>query len=153
MALVHEDGTGLPEAESFASVAAADSYFDNRGNATWPGLTTEAKEAALRLATDYMGAVFGPLWRSDRKTDAQALDWPRLGWAGVPTQVERACIELAVRASAGPLIVDEGPQVASERVGPVAVAYAEGSRQNVRYALVWALLGPLLKYHMIVARA
>lgn len=153
MTLVAEDGTGLPGAESYASVSAADAYFVNRGNEAWAGLSTPAKEAALRLATDYMGAVYGRLWRSCRKTETQALDWPRVGWAGVPVAVERACCELAFRASAGPLMVDEGPQVASEQVGPIAVAYSEGARQNVRYAHVWALLGPYLDAHMIVTRA
>lgn len=49
-------------------------------------------------------------------------------------------------------MVDEGPQVASEQVGPIAVAYSEGARQNVRYAHVWALLGPYLDAHLIVTR-
>lgn len=153
MTLVHEDGTGLANAESFASVATADTYFADRGNAAWAALTTTAKEQALRLATDHMGATWGALWRGYRKTEAQALDWPRVGWAGVPVAIERACCELAVRASAGPLTVDEGPQVESERVGPIAVAYAEGARQNVRYAHVWNLLAPFLQPHVIVARA
>lgn len=152
MSLVTEDGTGLVTAESFASVATADAYFAARGNDAWAGLAESSREAALRRATDYMSAVFGPLWRSQRKTDAQALDWPRVGWAGVPVLVERACCELAFRATAGALMADEGPQVSSERVGPVAVAYAECARQNVRYAHVWAMLGPLLNPHVVVAR-
>lgn len=153
MALVTEDGTGLADAESYSSVSTADDYFADRGNTAWVELETSAKEAALRLATDYMGAAFGRLWRSERLTDTQALDWPRLGWAGVPVPVVRSCCELALRASAGPLMVDEGPQVASEQVGPIAVAYAEGARQNARYAAVWAMLGPYLNPHLVVERA
>lgn len=153
MSLITEDGTGLANAESLASVATADAYFSARGNDAWGALTTDAKEAALRLATDYMGAVYGRLWRSERKTATQALDWPRVGWTGVPVPVERACCELAFRASGGPLMVDEGPQVASEKVGPIAVAYAEAARQNVRYAHVWAMLGAYLNSHLVVARA
>lgn len=152
VSLIVEDGSGIADAESYASAASADSYFSRRGNVAWGGLTTAAKEAALRLATDYMGATYGRLWRSCRRTDEQALDWPRVGWAGVPMPVMRACCELAFRASGGPLIIDEGPQVASEEVGPIAVAYAEAARQNVRYAHVWALLGPFLNPHLIVMR-
>lgn len=153
MTLVHEDGTGLANAESFASVSTADTYFADPGNAAWAVLTTMAKEQALRLATDHMGAMYGALWRGYRKTETQALDWPRVGWAGVPVAIERACCELAVRASEGPLTADEGPQVESEQVGPIGVVYAPGARQNVRHAHVWNLLGPFLQLHLIVARA
>lgn len=135
MALVVEDGTGLADAEAYISVADADTYFAARGNATWAALTTEAKEQALRLGADYMGAVYGPRWCDDRLTATQALDWPR-GVQGVPEAVKRANAELAVRASAGPLLADQGAAVQSETVGPISVTYAEGARQTVRYVAV-----------------
>lgn len=76
MALIVEDGTGLSNAESFASVAFANTYHTNRGNALWTG-TDAVKEAALRKATDYIQAKYYPRWGGSRMTDAQALDWPR----------------------------------------------------------------------------
>ncbi|SRR5690606_1904871 len=139
MALIVEDGTGLPNAEAYISVADADSYFAKRGNSAWAALTVDAKEVALRLGADYMAAVYGPRWCGERLTDTQALDWPR-DEQGVPEAVKRANAELAVRASAGVLLADQGAQVKSETVGPISVTYADGARQETRYAAVDASL-------------
>ena len=153
MALVTEDGTGLADAESFASVATADTYFGDRGVAAWASLDVAAQEAALRLGTDYMEAQYGLLWAGERKTTTQALSWPRVGWTGVPEAVQRACCELAIRASAGPLLVDQGPQVEKETVGPISVTYATGARQETYYGYVWKLLAPFLVHGLPVLRA
>ena len=139
MALIVEDGTGLPNAEAYISVADADSYFAKRGNSAWSALTVDAKEVALRLGADYMAAVYGPRWCGERLTDTQALDWPR-DEQGVPEAVKRANAELAVRASAGVLLADQGAQVKQETVGPISVTYADGARQETRYAAVDASL-------------
>lgn len=145
MALTVEDGTGLPDAEAYISVTDADAYFTARGNTAWAALTAEAKEQALRRACDYMGAVYGLRWKSERTTTAQALDWPRVDYNGVPAAVARANAELAVRASAGDLLADQGAQVKSEQVGPIAVTYADGARQGKRYALVDGMLAAYLR--------
>lgn len=140
MALIVEDGSGLPNAEAYISVEDADAYFSVRGNAAWAALDAPQKEAALRLGADYMGAVYGPKWCGKRLTDAQALDWPRTGREGVPEAVRRANAELAVRASSGQLMADEGAAVQSETVGPISVTYAKGSTGAVRYKAVDAAL-------------
>lgn len=139
MAIVIEDGTGLPNAEAYISVADADAYFAARGNAAWAALTEAQKEQALRLGADYMGAEYGRRWCGKRLTDTQALDWPR-GVEGVPEAVKRANAELAVRASAGVLLADQGAQVKQETVGPISVTYADGARQGTKYAAVDAAL-------------
>lgn len=143
MAIVIEDGSGLPNSESYSSVEYADLYFSDRGNEAWDALSTAAKEQALRKGADYLGAVYGPRWCGERLTDTQALDWPR-GEPGVPEAVKRANAELAVRASAGDLLADQSAQVRSETVGPISVTYAEGARQGTRYALVEGMLAGLL---------
>lgn len=145
MAIEIEDGTGKASAEAYISVSDADTYFSLRGNTAWGALNTAAKEAALRLSTDYMGAVYGPKWCGERATDTQALDWPRSGVCGVaddvvPEAVKRANAELAVRASAGVLLADQGAQVKAETVGPISVTYADGARQDIRYAAIDAAL-------------
>jgi hypothetical protein len=81
MSLVVEDGSAKPDAESLASVAFADDYFDKRGNTAWLDLDDSAKEAALRLATDHIEAFFGDRFRGNKTTEAQALSWPRYGVA------------------------------------------------------------------------
>lgn len=144
MALVIEDGSGRSDAEAYISVADADAYFLARGNATWAALTAEVKEQALRRAADYMVAVYGQRWRSEPVTTTQALSWPRVEYDPIPVAVGRANAELALRASAADLLADQGAQVASEQVGPIAVAYAPGARQSTRYAAVDAMLAPWL---------
>jgi hypothetical protein len=163
MALIVEDGTGKTDAESYISVADADTYFNNRGNATWAALTSTAKEQALRKATDYMQASYTLRWDGIKVSSTQALDWPRAyveikqatgGYSSlpayyvdnaVPVVVANACAELAVRASAADLLADAGAQVKQEVVGPLSVTYADGARQTTRYELVERMLAPLFK--------
>jgi hypothetical protein len=157
MALIVEDGTGKADAESYISVADADTYFAARANATWAALLTAAKEAALRAATDYMLGAYAGRWAGVRVSSTQALDWPRslvvmrdapaltyYADDAVPAAVARACADLAVRASAGSLLADQGAQVTQETVGPISVSYAAGARQATRYAAVDNALAPLL---------
>ena len=161
MALITETGSGSATAESYISVTDADTYFSARADAVWTLLNTAAKEAALRKATDYMLATYGLRWSGVRKTTTQALDWPRL-WCErrnvingafplywddttVPVAVQRACAELAVRASAAELVPDVGAQVKSETVGPISVVYADGARQSDSYKAVDAMLAPFLR--------
>ena len=154
MAIVIEDGTGLANAEAYISVADADAYFLARGNAAWAALTTARKEEVLRDGSDYMAAVYGQRWKGSRVTETQALDWPREDVSAngfdidnnvVPGAVARANAELAVRASAGELLEDQGAQVKSEQVGPIAVTYMDGARQATRYAFVDSMLGAYLE--------
>lgn len=154
MALVTEDGSGLSTAESYASVAVADSYFSARGVTTWAGMATSDKEVALRAGTEYLGQRFAGKWQGQRVKATQALDWPRAGvvldcieqaYTAIPVALQRATIELALKSRSGSLLVDEAAQVKSETIGPIAVVYADGARQQTRFAAVEALIRPLLK--------
>ena len=152
--LTHETGSGLPTAESYASVAAADAYHAARRTAAaWASLDTGAKEAALREATDHMAQEYRGRWKGQRVSSTQALDWPR-AWVeveqftlpsdAVPAEVVKACCELALKASAAVLKSDQGAQVLSKEVGPLKVVYAHGARQGTKFAAVDDLLRPLL---------
>lgn len=156
MALVVEDGTGKSDAESYISVTDADTYFSNRGNATWTALTTAAKEQSLRKAADFMGQLYRERWAGVRVKSAQALDWPRYdvprrdygdyySSTAVPEEVKRACAELAYKASSETLAPDLGAPVTSKTVGPISITYAAGARQHKVYRAVENLLAPLLK--------
>jgi hypothetical protein len=153
MALIVETGAIVSGAESLASVAAADAHHAARGNAAWGVLSTGDKEIALRKATDYMQERYSDSWRGVRVSSTQALDWPRsCVYRGVypvasniiPDEVIKACCELALRASAKALTDDEGAQVKSEKVDVLETVYADGARQQTRYAAVDNLLTPLL---------
>ena len=158
MAFVVEDGTGMTDATSLASVDAADAYFEDRGSSVWPaGLCDPElaqKEQALILATDYIELVFGSRFLGDKLTATQSLSWPRASVVigdieipedAVPQAIQRACFEYAVRSLTAellpdPVIDDSGfTKVATEEtVGPVSVKYqvatsGPGStRQSIR---------------------
>lgn len=163
MAIVVEDGTGLPNAESYISVADATAYHAARGNAAWAALASDAvREQMLRQATDFMGQLYRPSWKGYRTNRTQALDWPRnlvyvvdlFGgrrdlpylWPNnsVPPEVPRACAELALRAIGGQLAADLDQGLQSEEVGPLKTAYDVHSPQYRRYRAVHLLLRPYL---------
>ncbi|RZL39231.1 MAG: hypothetical protein EOP35_04130 [Rubrivivax sp.] len=154
MAITTEDGTGLANAETYASVATADTYHAARNGTSWAALSTAAKEAALRLATEWLGQRYLGRWQGVRVKTTQALEWPRsdvcvdgigLVYSTLPVQLVRATCELALKSLTTTLTADETAQVTSEQVGPIAVTYAAGARQQTRFAAVEALIRPLLK--------
>lgn len=139
MPLIVETGSGFNNAESFISVADADSYFSARGNTAWTGTET-VKEQALRKATDFMQGRYINRWKGTRTHETQALAWPRenvtdadgysLQSNVVPREVKHACAELAVRSLTTTLLPDNlTPGIKSESVsipGPISksVSYA-----------------------------
>jgi hypothetical protein len=157
--LIVEDGTGKPDAESYCTVDYADSYFIDRGIAGWDDLPPSIKEQSLRKATDYM-ATYSTRWTGYRVSSTQALDWPRIdarndaiGYRGtnayfssneIPSEVRKACAELAFRSSTSTLAPDAGQTVIREKVGPIETEYAQGSSSATRFRFVDNLLQRLL---------
>lgn len=130
MAFTVEDGTGLEDANSYASYADWTAYWADRGTAP-AGAEEDVKKALVRGA-DYMSIRYR--FRGRKLTEEQGLDWPRYGardadgvyLEGVPEVVVRANIELAARALEGDLAPDpttdaSGQTVVSSRVkvGPI----------------------------------
>jgi hypothetical protein len=161
MALTIEIGQGISDAESYASVDDADTYFTNRGITIWGDVTVVEKEQALRRATDYMTQNYRGRWLGARRTIEQALDWPRVNvqitvdgeWVygfnyfpfdKVPNEVKRACIELALRASMGELTEDTSQAVLLETIGPITTEYDPYSIRQKQYPAVDAILKPYL---------
>lgn len=175
MALVVEDGTGLSTAESFGSVAECDTYNSLYvQNAIWTASVIAAdKEHALRIATQYMQAVFALRWRGTRLLGTQALAWPRynvlmpdtfcyyLPSNTVPQLVKNACFELAIKVLAGTaLMVDVAGadrSVISEldKVGPLETETKwSGGRPNQQvFSLVEQILSTLLTFANRLDRA
>ena len=104
MAIVTEDGTGKSDAQSYLSLADADSYFTARGIAAWTG-SNAVKGAALIAATEYIDIRYGDMLKGRAEfPDVQALMFPRLGiydsegrpLTGIPQRLERATAEYAL---------------------------------------------------------
>lgn len=165
MALTVETGTGSSTSESYISVTDADTYFSNRGNATWAAFTTTQKEQYLRMGTDFMIQRYRLHWKGFKKYATQALDFPRtfiysepvlygnsnlpypqlISDTIVPTEVKNACAELALRASSDDLLPDVTDLITEETIGPITTKYDKRSPVSPLYKAIDAMLAPLLK--------
>ncbi len=154
MSLIVEDGTGLTNAVSYASVAEADAYHSAMGFTGWTGVDA-VKEVALRKATQYMDIMYR--WRGYRRYTTQALENPRydpdmditrddLAWP--PRGLKEACSELALRALSGDLILDveDDRPITREKVGPLETVYGVPTNSNQPvYMIAARLLRGLIK--------
>jgi hypothetical protein len=146
MALVVEDGNGLPTANAYVSEEYVDAYCELRGVASWAAATTENKEIAIIKATDYIDTVFGPRFLGYKANETcptpdytvdQALEFPRVFNdhyelpVALPPQLQKACAEYAIRAlENGTLLTDPEVQAngqtlsgASSKVGPIEESF------------------------------
>lgn len=106
MAFVVEDGTGLDTATSYVSEAYADAYLGD----DWAA-DSDAKQAALNAATEYVDTRWGHLLMSSPLVSTQTLEFPRLDLynrygiqlEGVPPDLERATCLYAKEYVAGTL--------------------------------------------------
>lgn len=163
-----EDGTGLATANSYISEADADQYNDDHeGNATWTAASQAAKEKALRLATQYLDAVYGPRWKGARHEELQALDWPRDGADDgeysidndvLPQPLLDACVELAIKSAGGTSLIADPTEGNIKRtrskVGSLESEkeYMGGLTPYNRYRLVDSILRPILNSGGAVVR-
>jgi hypothetical protein len=152
MAFVVETGAGVPNANSYASVSAADGYVADRGIEGWATLSNTAKEQALIKATDYLEATYRDAFKGYRIAAAQTLSWPRsnvivdgflLDANIVPTPVINSCIEMALRAAGGEtLIADQGQRVKREKIDVIEIEYQDYSDPAARYPFINRMLLP-----------
>jgi len=76
LTLIKEDGTGRTDANSYATVAEADSYFEAHLYASaWTAATATTKASALVMATRLVDSQYQ--FNGYRAHDTQALQWPR----------------------------------------------------------------------------
>lgn len=100
--LIIEDGSGVPSANSYISLAYADQYAVNRNYTSWIGLTDYEKNAAIIKAMDYVDSIFD--WKGTKMHKYQPLNFPRrniidndgFDYTGeIPEQLKRAICEAA----------------------------------------------------------
>lgn len=163
MTLITEDGTGKVDAESYATVAEADTRLAAFGNTAWAAYSTSAKEIRLRIATDYMVNTYRSLWKGYRTNATQALDWPRTyvdkpdalgGYSSfpnyydddeIPTEIKSACIDLAARADDADTLAPDIERVERKvKVGPIEVEYEPNSAAATIYRAIETKLRPFL---------
>ena len=140
MAFRAEDGTGLTNSNSYASVAEFVSFWADRG-VDYSDTDAELITAALINATDYIEMRWASKFIGKRSTEEQALAWPRdraydkdlILLEGVPRKLKLAVYEYAKRALSADLApdpsVDPNIRQLTETVGPISTTtiYAGGS--------------------------
>ena len=135
MAFVVEDGTGLPNATSYADEPDFVAYFVDEGrdiSDTAPPFTVVLRQQALVRATRYIEARFS--FKGFKQSDDQALAWPRdVGYPDqdgfdfdpVPTKLKEATYMYALEALYGSLWSSgqlRAPSVSPVDGGPVLSA-------------------------------
>lgn len=163
MAFTVEDGTGVSGANAYITVAYADAYHGDRGNAAWTG-ADELKQQAIIRATDYIETRWGEtfLGTPEHTDPLQPLSFPRLGIynraaqevTGIPEALKRATAEYAMRALSAALMPDPSINATGvvvgvrEKVGPLETeTMYSGFLRNATlraYPAADRLLAPLL---------
>ena len=136
MAFSVEDGSGLSGANSYCTVAEADSYFKDRATTSlakqWLAATTQEKQSALVVASDYIEVRFSKLLPGHKVNNTQGLVFPRIGTNGfdssIPYLLKRAVCEYGVRALSAPLAPDvQTPGISTfvkkKKLGPLETDY------------------------------
>lgn len=132
MTLILEDGTGVPNANSYVSIVEADQYFTDTGRSTeWGSLFLPEREAALVNGTLYVEQLYSQSFQGVRLSRSQGLSWPRSGVIldceeisedEIPIELRRAVMEYSLTASSSTLLPDPGPQsvtLTRKKVGPI----------------------------------
>ncbi|MDR3458091.1 MAG: hypothetical protein P4N60_11635 [Verrucomicrobiae bacterium] len=151
LTLIKEDGTGKPDANSYADVADGDAYHDGHLYASaWTAATTDKKSAALVMASRLIDAEFQ--FNGLRSVAAQALQWPRLncpdpdsGEAVSNTNVPKALVKAACELGRELILSDRTASPAGEglkyqNVGGNQTGYDKTDTRPVIPAIVQALL-------------
>ena len=160
MAFVVEDGTGKSNANSYLSVADADTYQSNRSNATWAALSTADKEVALIKATDWIEASFKVRWLGYRINNSMSLSWPRydvdydgyvIAATAVPAQIQDVTAIMGYEASQAELFTNVAADARnlthlSQSAGPVSQtkSYQGSSMTAKRFTQAEKIVAQLL---------
>ena len=138
-----EDSTGLPNANSLASVQDFKDYYLLR-NVNISTLTDAQIEGFLVLGTDYIVQKYD--FKGSKLKDTQSLPFPRVvnNETIFPTNVKYATILLAFKSQNGSLLADSQQQVKKEKVDVLEVEYMDGSSSEVVYNDVLGYLKPYL---------
>lgn len=151
--LIVEDGTNVPNSNTYISLANAVTYFQNRGDTTFVDAAPDDQAAALVRATSNMGYWLNGRWRGRRANQIQSLDWPRnyvtdsdgyrIAGNTVPQKVQFAECEVAKIELVMPFIqqsVDRYDSVQDERAGPVNVSFKPTAPSITYWPQVIAML-------------
>lgn len=137
--MIVENGTGLPNADSYVTVEFADSYFSARGVSGWDALETEQKEQALIRATDFIDSIYQ--WYGKKATSEQSLRFPRVNLRdyegqvieGIPTCLKQAVCDASILSANGTELFqtkNENGDVVSETITTLSFTYSKSDKSE-----------------------
>lgn len=112
MTFIVEDGTNVPNSNSYVDVTYADSYLGMFGYADWTSITDPViKQNALVAATQAVELMYGQRYLSFPSRSVQSLLFPRyllivnriqiISQGTIPDQLKRAVCEVALMSVQG----------------------------------------------------
>jgi len=154
MSLVIENGTEVPNAQSYVTVAEVIAFAVARG-IVLPSTADAAVEILIHKAMDMLESL-EPQFQGARVTSTQPLAWPRKGVMlngfpvpenSIPALLKKGLCQLATDASSIDLMpLGDGREVIEEKVDVLSTKYAErGVTAPQPYLTAfYAIVDPLL---------
>lgn len=132
MALTLEDGSIVPNADTYVEVSDLDTFAAKRGVTTLPATDAE-KEVLIIKAMDFVESLWGK-FKGEITSSAQELSWPRqnvyingylIADNSIPSQLKDAVCQLAIDAITYDLQpIGGGRTITKEKVDVIEVEYA-----------------------------
>lgn len=151
--LIVEDGTNVPNANSYISQADAVTYFGNKGDQAFLNTSADKQASALFRAGQALDFWLNGRWRGRRANAVQALDWPRkelrdsdgypVPHNTVPMKVKLAQAEVAKIELTTSFIqqsVDRSNNIQKESVGPIDIEYMKTAPSITYWPQIIAML-------------
>ena len=137
--MIVENGTGLPNADSYVSIEFADSYFSARGVSGWVALTQTQKEQALIKGTDFIDSIYQ--WYGKKATSEQSLRFPRVNLRdyegqeieGIPNCLKQAVCDASMLSANGTELFqtkNENGDVVSETITTLSFTYSKSDKSE-----------------------
>ena len=159
--LVVENGTGLPDANSYCDLDYAVEYCTMKGYTDWLKLSENQQKIFIIRGTEFVDNFY--TWKGIRHRQSQSMAFPRddiydddrYPVEGIPDKLKKACIEAAflnASSSANTLFStkDENGKVKKQKVDTLEVEYFNAeqsglSAADVDYKTIYDILNKLLK--------
>ena len=153
-----DDGTCVSKANTYVSLAEADSYMVDTGRTAWAAMTEEARKSCLINATRYIDHVYAKYgWYGRRKYESQPLAFPRVELVDadgfnidgqIPGVLKQAVCEAAFISTTKSLFAtnDTNGVVKRVKVSEIEKEYFENNSDSseVDYISQYAILDSLL---------
>jgi hypothetical protein len=154
VALIVEDGSGLPDSNAYVDIPYVSGYLLGEQLEAWEALEEPEREAAIIRATRYIDSLE---FYGTRRTLEQGLSWPRAGVeydgfeiTGVPQKVKQATAEcVALVMQDAELFSEEADvEIAGEKVDVISVSYRTRQAGEKKEATKFEVINKLLKGFM-----